>query len=491
MKFSRQNVILVGILVLAIFLRIYRLNELLAFGGDVARDFLAARDLTYKGQIPLVGSPTSVPWLFQGAFFTYILGIVLWLGKYNPISGGYFVAVMGVLSVFGVYLLGKKLFSEKIGLISSFFYATSPLIVLFDRYPYHQSLISIFTMFFIFSLWKIEKGSKYVPLAFFLFGLLMQLELSNLALLPILLIWIFLYRRKINFKLFAFSVSAFLFTWLPKIIFDFNNGFTQTVGFAAWIAHKLPLVNSLVGDQSVKKGILEMVSLIFTFLSRIIFWPSPAVTGLLLLIIVAVVGWRSVSKRAVREIRNLEERRGAQLLLLWFLIPCVVFLVQGSPSESYVPVLFGAISLLTGVGVGLTRRRLARLIVTTGVVAIGIFNIYLLLSNDFFIKTGRNSFVDRNYNLDQSLAINQKMAEFIVNNANGRKFNLIALGNFGNFSSSTNSLYYLTWYLGNEPSGERENIQYFISNKEDNIKVGGAEVTREFPYQVIAEKERK
>lgn len=486
-----------GILVLAMFLRIYRLNELLAFGGDVARDFLAARDMTFKGQIPLVGSPTSVPWLYQGAFFTYILGIILWLGKYNPLSGGYFVGVMGVLGVLGIYFLGKKLFSEKVGLISSFFYATSPLIVLFDRYPYHQSLISIFTIFFIFSLWMIEKDRKYVPLAFFIFGLLMQLELSNLALLPILLIWIFLYRRKINFKLLTLSVFAFLSTWLPKIIFDFNNGFTQTFGFVAWIVHKLPLVSSLIGEQEIKMNLGERFFAIMGYLSRIIVWPSVGVSIVIFIFLVFLLLKKNLKefRGAIKEGLN---QKGNLLLLIWVLIPCLAFFIQGSPSESYVPVLFGAISLLVGVGVSLVRcpaksagRRLARLVAATGVVAIGVFNIYLLLSNDFFIKTERNSFVDGNYNLGQSLAINQDMAKFIVRDAAGRKFNLIALGNFGKFSSSIDSLYYLTWYFGNEPSKDRESIQYFIFNKEDNIKVRGAEVTQEFPYQVIARKARK
>jgi len=166
------------------------------------------------------------------------------------------------------------------------------------------------------------------------------------------------------------------------------------------------------------------------------------------------------------------------------------FLVQGSPSESYIPVLFGATSLLVGVCADLPRHRLAKITADLLVTVLGIFNIYLLLSNDFFIKTGRHS-ASKAYNLDQSFQINQEMARFIVDDAKSQKFNIIALGSFGNFSSSTRSFNYLTWYFGNEPSEEKEKLQYYVYNKEDKIKVGGAELVQEFPYLVVARKTKK
>ena len=478
------------ILAIAVFLRFYRLPSLLAFGGDVARDYLVARDITLKGEIPLVGSPTSVPWLYQGAFFTYILGIVLWAAKYNPLSGGYFVGVMGIVGVFGIYFLGKKLFSEKVGLLSALFYSTSPLIVLFDRYPYHQSLISIFTMLFIFSLWKMKKGSKYTVLSFFLFGFLMQLELSNLVLLPVLFIWLFLYRKQINFKLLTLSILVFLFTWLPKIIFDFNNGFTQTFGFIAWAVHKLPVVSSLIGDQSINLPIYERFVSVFSFLSRIIFWPSFGVSILIFIFFIFLLV-KEYLKEFRGEIKGEVKGNSINLLLLWIFVPILGFLVQGSPSESYIPVLFGAIALLVGVGLSLPRRRLGRLVADLFIVSLGIFNVYFILSNDFFVKTGKRSVVDKNYNLGQSFELNEEMARFVVGDANGRKFSLVPLGSYGNFSSSVLNLNYLTWYFGNEPSEEREKLQYFIYDKEDNIKIGGAELVKEFPFLVIARKNRK
>jgi len=190
------------------------------------------------------------------------------------------------------------------------------------------------------------------------------------------------------------------------------------------------------------------------------------------------------------EIKGEVKGNSINLLLLWIFVPILGFLVQGSPSESYIPVLFGAISLLVGVCADLPRHRLAKITAVLFVTVLGIFNIYLLLSNDFFIKTGRHS-ASKAYNLDQSFQINQEMARFIVDDAKSQKFNIIALGSFGNFSSSTRSFNYLTWYFGNEPSEEKEKLQYYVYNKEDKIKVGGAELVQEFPYLVVARKTKK
>ena len=483
LKFFKKNFALFLILLLATFLRFYRLSELMVFGGDVARDFLTARDITLKGQIPLVGCPSSVPWLHQGAFFIYLLGFVLWLGRYNPLAGGYFVGIFGVLGVLGVYLLGKKFFSEKAGLWAAFFYATSPLIVLFDRYPYHQSLISLFTIIFMFSLWKMMKNVKLVVLSFFLFGILMQLELSNLVLLPILLIWLYQYRKQINFKLLFFSFVAFLFTWLPKIIYDFQNGWTQTVGFIVWVIHKLPPVSNLIGEKGPGISFYEKLKIIFSALSRIIFWPSVEVS-----IGIFVLGCFFLLKGYLGEFREKKgslKEKSISLLLLWIFIPFLGFLVHGAPSESYVPVLFGAIALLLGVGISFARRHIGRL-GALSVIVLGVFNTFWVVKHNYFLLTGTVTDTKESYNFGQSYTLNMQIADFIIQDAQKQKYNLIPLGDFARFDSSDDNLFYLTWYLGNEPSGKQEKMQFFVYNQEEGITVKKAGEIKKFPYFTIA-----
>lgn len=471
------------ILLIALFLRIYKLPTLMAFGGDVARDFLASRDITLKGEIPLLGSPSSVPWLNQGPFFTYLLGFVLWLGRYNPLAGGYFVGVLGVLGVSGIYILGKTLFSSNVGLLSAFFYAFSPLVVIFDRYPYHQSLISLFTILFFLCLWFLKKNVNFFVLSSFVLGLLLQLELSNLVLIPVLLVFLFNCRKSVNFKILMFSFLAFVFTWLPKIIYDFGNGFTQTVGFAAWVVHKLPLVSYFLEEKGGVMSLGGRIEAICLSLSRIIFWPSPIISALIFL---GVLGWLGRLGRQGKERYNKEAGR---LLFLWLVFPVLGFIIQGSPSEAYMPVIFGVVSLMVGLAVSCLGK-LERVVGTGILILLCIFNSFFLISHDYFLLTGEGSDSQKRYNLGQSYELVKEVAGFIVKDSSGERFNLFPFGNYDYYSSAKLNLVYLTWYLGNEPRLNKEKLLYFVYNQNEGTKIAAAEKVKDFPYLTVARKTR-
>src|SRR5205085_6417561 len=51
--------------------------------------YLSARDMLTQGTVPLVGIPSSRPWLHQGPWWTYILAISLWMGNFHPLAGVY------------------------------------------------------------------------------------------------------------------------------------------------------------------------------------------------------------------------------------------------------------------------------------------------------------------------------------------------------------------------------------------------------------------
>lgn len=461
-KFPWTKIYLFIILLLALFLRLYKINTLMAFGGDVARDFLAARDITLKGIIPLVGCPSSVPWLHQGPLFIYLLAPVLWLGKYNPVVGGYFVGVMGVVGVLGVYLLGKKLFSPKAGLLAAFFYATSPLVVIFDRYPYHQSLISFFTVLFFLAL-------PNLVLASLLMGILLQFELSNLVLLPVLAVYFLRDRKKINFRIELFSVLAFMATWLPKIIYDFSHGFTQTLGLVAWAIHKLPPVSFFMAkDASVP--FMERFVILSQYFSHLLYWPSPLLSGLFFLVIIILL------------IEKLPS-----LILLWLVFPLLGFIIQGSPSESYVPVLFALPALLIGRGLSLLPKKNFPFGLTTLFMLLA-FNVGFLLKNNFFLLTQDGKLTEKDYNLDQTYAETQKMAKYIVGRAEGRKYNLMPVGEYARFPSAKSNLIYLTWYLGNGPSEEKEKLVFFVFRNSDKINNSALAITKIFPFFTVSGK---
>src|SRR5207244_70479 len=100
--------------------------ELFMFIGDFGWFYLSAWDLLTKGIIPLVSIPSSVVWLHQGPLATYLMAFALWIGRMSPIAPALFFSVIDVITIYIVFLLGKKISNQQTGIAAAFLYATSP-----------------------------------------------------------------------------------------------------------------------------------------------------------------------------------------------------------------------------------------------------------------------------------------------------------------------------------------------------------------------------
>ena len=177
---SKKNILVLIVIIISLFFNLYKIDTWLLFIGDFGRDYLAARNMLLTGNIPLVGIPSSVQWLHQGPISIYIIGLALLIGNFSPIAPAVLYGLIGVLATYFVYRLGNELFGYTAGVLSALFFATSPLIVMSARMPYHTSSIPLFSSIFFLWLYKLLKGEKYLmPVCSFVFRIFLLLELSN------------------------------------------------------------------------------------------------------------------------------------------------------------------------------------------------------------------------------------------------------------------------------------------------------------------------
>src|SRR3989344_7673418 len=245
---NKNHILIFLILLLGAFLRLYKLKEYMTFIGDQGWFYLSARDMILTGKIPLVGITASHTWLHQGPYWTYIVAFLFWIFNFNPLAPAYFTAFLGALTIWLIYKVSKELFSEKIGLISAVIYATSPLVIQSDRFAYHTSPISFFTLIFIFFVYKWLKGNPvFFALSIVSLGVLYNFELATVSLFGVLFILLFygIIGRKswalkiFECKVFLISIFGFIAPMAPVIIYDFKNGFPQTLVFGGWIFYKI------------------------------------------------------------------------------------------------------------------------------------------------------------------------------------------------------------------------------------------------------------
>jgi len=459
---GKYEFIVGSIAIFSVYLSSFKIEELMPFIGDQGWFYLSARDMLMTGQIPLVGIASSHPWLHQGPLWTYLLSLFLWIFNFNPVSGAYLTIFFGLLSIIGIYVVGASLFSKRVGLISSLFYATSPLIVQSMRFPYHTSLIPFFVIVYIFSLNKIINNKLiYLPLAVFLLGVLYNLEIATVA-IGAVLVWILIsklikkeifLKEIINKKILTLSIFSFIVPLLPILLYDVRNGFSQTLKFVAWILYRVISLFSYNSEQafSVNK-IWIMFNFLFTNFTKLVFVQSTLISFVILVFLVAWAVYVFLRKR-----------KKYNFALLLFLIPFILVFFNQTTSDAYLPMFFPIVILLFSLFLEyFISKKIMIVPITAFIIILITCNVSFMVKNNFMFDKSTSFFT-----LSMRLQATQK----ILNITQNKDYNLIGKGPGSEFKSFTMNYEYLAWWLGHGPSKKNENLKISVLEFPNGIKI--------------------
>lgn len=246
-----MKLLLPFILAAALFLRTYKLDQLLGFYYDQGRDALVVWQFIHEGKFFLVGPVTGIEGIFLGPFYYYLLIPLYFLGRGSPV---FVAAILNLISVAGIallYLIAKEFFDRKTAILTTFLVSFSYSLVIFSRWLSHPPLLSTFSLVIIYALLKIYRGKEKWWLIVGLFlGICLQLEAAAATFfIPTILVFAFWQRKKIkNFSLIIVSLFLFLLTLAPQIIFNFRH---QGILFASF-------QKFLVGEKSFSPPFLEL-----------------------------------------------------------------------------------------------------------------------------------------------------------------------------------------------------------------------------------------
>lgn len=453
------------ILGISVFLGLFRIKELMTFIGDQGWFYLSARNMLINGQIPLVGIASSHPWLHQGPFWTYLLSLCLFLFSFDPASGAYLTVILGVLSVLGIYIVGSRLFSKRVGLIASLFYATSPLVVFYMRLPYHTSPIPFFVLIYIFFLHKVnQKKLIFLPLTLIFLSILYNFEISTVS-LGAAFAWILgykLFKKEIgikdilNKKILTLSAVGLMSSLLPMILYDIRNGFPQTIKFSAWIIYRgisfLGFYQQ--GTFSINK-ITIMLNFLFSNFTKLIFAQNSLISFIVLIVLIC---W------TIYMFFRREKSSSYNLIFLLFLVPLVLIVFNQTPSDAYLPIFFPIVILLFSLFIDfITTKKIMLIPVSVFIIIFALHNVNFMFKNNFTF--GEDSV--------RMFALNKRIetAHKILNIVGNKDYNLVGKGRGSEFDSFTMNYEYLTWWMGHGSSKNNENIKIYISESSNGIKV--------------------
>jgi len=158
-----------------------------------------------------------LPYLLMPLYFFHLDFLVL-----------FFVAIVGAFSICLVYLLGKKLFNEKVALYSAILFLLIPLHVVYSAKILTDVFFTFFVLLTFLSFWKgYEEGNKKHKV---LFGIFLALTLLSrytaLWIMPIFLIYFLVRDNSLKFlkdKYLGYSILAFFGTLIPWFIYGISE----------------------------------------------------------------------------------------------------------------------------------------------------------------------------------------------------------------------------------------------------------------------------
>lgn len=229
-------ILLVGILLLATFLRFFRLSEYMTFLGDEGRDVIVIKKMLVEHHFPLIGPPTSVGNIYLGPLYYYMMAVPMAIFWLNPVAAAGMNAFLGVLTVALIYYLGKAWFNRQAGLVAAYLYAISPVTIIYSRSSWNPNPTPFFVLISIFSLYKLHQTSNFLWLILtgLAIGAALQMHYLAAILLPIVgIVWLYevlsMRNKKLKIKNFLggtlLGILSFVLIMSPLVWFDLRHNF--------------------------------------------------------------------------------------------------------------------------------------------------------------------------------------------------------------------------------------------------------------------------
>lgn len=380
--FKGDGFILLSIILLAVFLRLYKASDWFDFyhDGDLYSWFV--KEIVVNHNIRLIGQETTVQGVFIGPFFYYSIIPFFVLNNMSPLSLVWYGVLIGIATIGSFYFVFKNLFGRLYGLIAACLQAVLMVRVGYDRWIVATITSHIWEIWYLYVLFKILKGEgRYYFFAGVLLALIWHINFS-LAPAVLGLIAAVILSRKFLGKSILQGIGGFILTSSPFILFEVRNGFIQTK----------TLINQLMPGGGAAGNFGQKLSRIIDQVSgnvyQMFFYPSRGepVNNLLLIAVFGVIAGFLVYKKVLN--------RNQLLVLIAWLIGVVGFFVLSSriSSEYYftnLDLLFLSLAVLFFGWISM-KLKWGKILVILILIGYSVLSVYNLIYKTHYNQLGFN-----------------------------------------------------------------------------------------------------
>ncbi|MFH1561546.1 MAG: glycosyltransferase family 39 protein, partial [Patescibacteria group bacterium] len=232
---SKEFCLVFGLWLVALFLRCYRLDDLLGFYYDQGRDGLKVLEMLTLKDWPAIGPTTGLAGIFLGPFWFYLIAPFYFIGRGNPAVAAAFIALIDSFSIVLLYLFAKKFFNQKVALVSAGIWTFSYYLIRSARWFSNPSPVPFFAILLLWALaeWLVSKKEKQIVLVSICLAVITQLEMASAVFYyPAILAFLVLF--KVNLKAlfrskwFWLATAIFVAFLIPQMVFELKNDFIMS-----------------------------------------------------------------------------------------------------------------------------------------------------------------------------------------------------------------------------------------------------------------------
>lgn len=259
-KNPKEFWVLVLILVVGAVMRLYRIGEYMTFLGDEGRDVIIVRRLIVDFDPILVGPGTSIGNMYLGPLYYYLMAPALALAGLSPIGPSIQIALLGVVTLFLVWWIGREWFGRSAAIVASGLYAVAPTVIIFSRSSWNPNIMPFFSLLSVYSLWRVwrSRDFKWLLVLAVSFAFVLQSHYLGLVLAPmVVLFWILTLirlrkarskRREMNIKNYLrftiYGLLIFALLMSPLLIFDYRHGWLNFTAMEKFFTERQATVSA-------------------------------------------------------------------------------------------------------------------------------------------------------------------------------------------------------------------------------------------------------
>jgi len=228
--------LLLIILSLGLFLRVYRVDQVLGFYFDQGRDALVIWDFWHNGKLFLVGPTTGIAGIFRGPLYYYLIAPFYLIGGGDPVWPAIFLALISVLAIGLIYYLGQKIQNKATGILAALIASFSFYIILASRWLSNPTPMLLLSMLLVLCMCNI--ADKRAPASnalrsnagwWYAISLIVGISLFHFGssgeffYLPALFIFAIWQRKTLTKKIVFICGLLFFITASPLLVFDIRH----------------------------------------------------------------------------------------------------------------------------------------------------------------------------------------------------------------------------------------------------------------------------